>query len=895
MALASLFLGFIRKICTIFTRILNFIMKKLYTSFILTIAISLLSGSAIKAAASYFYTGAGAAVTLLSSWNSLANGTGTVPTTFGTAGATWNLNYTGSLSISSATWALASTAQLTLGDGTNGLNFTIASGGLIGALGAAPKVVVANNATLTINVSVDNLNTNAPKTVFNSGSTVIYASSGNPKSFANPYYNIILNTPASLSSGGFSATNLTVNSALDLATSAVNVSTSLTMNANITLSGGALNLGGTISGSGSIIGDLSNFNSSALTFTGSGAIGTLKLASPFQIANLNIALGSAASSITLGSDVIVDGGSSGSGLALNSGLVNLNGHTLSAQNSSGASSVTFGGATIGGSSTSALSFSPASISGSLLMDASSNTLKSLYLNDGGNGLTLTLGNALNIADSVSAASGTIASGSGNLTLVGTAALRGRIGMMGATGAISGSIKSQVYFGRTYTGWRQMGVGGTSGNTLSSWDSQFPMTCTGCTYDPTSMSPAFYSVQGWDETTDDYVTTLTSGTSLTPGTGYWVYLGTGSSNTNPITITTTGAAVTGQVNVTITSTDLTGDPQKDDFNLIANPYASPISWDKFFAFNGQGGNLQGSTCTIWDADTQSEVLVGSGGIIPAGQGFYVQLFGNSPPTTMVFDESMKTQDNTGSSTMLMRTAAQQSISGFELHVDGSLGDADQTYFRFDPNASSGFDRLDAHKMFSTPNYQGLAGASYSHYTSISSLYQDHKFIVNELPVLTNSLSVPVMVRVMATGSYTISVDNIQNYSSCTILKDNLTGTYHDLAQSPYVCTINDTTSAPRFELIMCAMSSPVSVKELNATASKISVYQDEISPLVTTHFEQSTKATISVFNVVGQQLVKDLQVEGTDTKTRLNIDSHNEVLLIRVKTDKETVTTKIITH
>jgi hypothetical protein len=65
--------------------------------------------------------------------------------------------------------------------------------------------------------------------------------------------------------------------------------------------------------------------------------------------------------------------------------------------------------------------------------------------------------------------------------------------------------------------------------------------------------------------------------------------------------------------------------------------------------------------------------------------------------------------------------------------------------------------------------------------------------------------------------------------------------------------------------------------------------------VKTAFAQNTKATISVYNIMGQKLMEDLNVEGTTTTTALNLDLHNQVVLIRVTSDQVCSTKKMVLH
>lgn len=852
-------------------------MKKIYFSTILVLFGVLLSTQSVNAA--NVVLRAGGNVTTPGDWGLAPNGTTGTLTNF-TAAHNYSFTSLNSAITLATAWNINALSNIVVGDGTTPIVFTIAS---TGSLTTPNRITFANNCTLTLNNN-DNFSFSSSRTVFNTGSTVIYGPgyTQDVKSYIGNYYNVIINTVATLNGGNMNISgDLTVNSAFDMGGGTINLAGNLALNSNLTVgTGGALTSASTISGSGTFIGI--NANGSGIVLNGTGNIGTLNFQAGSRfLSNLTIAGGG---TIALGSDLVMDGGF----LSLSSGALNLNGHVLSLENASSATGADFSGGTIIGSTSSGLSIEAASLSGSLMMDATNNTFKFLYLN--ANGQTLTLGNSLNITDSISAYDGTIATG-GNLTIKATATLKGRVGMMSASGSITGNATVEIFANGPTTGWAQLGIGGVQNQTIGDWQTQFPMTCHGCIYDINAAGTGFYSIQGWDETssTDGLDTTaaINVNTPLTPGRGFWVYLGTGGSITNPITITNTGALVQGNVNYNITN-------QSQGADMTANPYASPISLRKFVDANGGDGNFQNQYIEIWNTDnggTYEQHNFADEFSIPAGQAFFV--YGFNPVQTLTFNESIKTPDNTGANPLVRTTAVASNVSGFTLTIAGSNGDFDKTEFRFNNNASTSYDRsYDGYKRFNTPGYVGYPGV-YDHYTTISSRLNNTDYYRNTLPVLTNTLSVPVLVKVSATGVYTIAASAFKNFRSCAMLKDNLTGLYHNLANGDYVCTIDDTTSTPRFEMFFCEQNVAASVAELNNVSNNIGISQDQSGPFVTTHFPQNTKATISVYNVVGQQLIKDLVVEGTDNTTRLNVEAHNQVLLIRVSTDKETITKKII--
>src|SRR5690606_38154138 len=101
-------------------------------------------------------------------------------------------------------------------------------------------------------------------------------------------------------------------------------------------------------------------------------------------------------------------------------------------------------------------------------------------------------------------------------------------------------------------------------------------------------------------------------------------------------------------------------------------------------------------------------------------------------------------------------------------------------------------------------------------------------MNFQPPLGRDVVIPVLVHGTATGEYTIALNQVENFPNCIMLRDKVEGLYHDIKMSNYVFNMADTTSAPRFELLLCRdfnAEQDVSVHELNANNS-IFITQDE---------------------------------------------------------------------
>lgn len=644
-----------------------------------------------------------------------------------------------------------------------------------------------------------------------------------------------------------------------------------------------------------------------------GNNGTLNFVTGGQVLHdLSLSFTDVSREIALGSDLTISNGGDGAGLGHFNGVFDLNGHRLIIDASSEfLTPISSSDGMFRGSSTSELHINSSvwfgAFPGEILMDQSggdANHLAVLALNNPMAQLVVSI--PLVVEDSLSVLDGSFDAGNGQVTIESNSSRRGRISRLtngSGAGFINGDVRVRTFISGGATGWMFLGAPGVTGNTIKAWDTYsssagangVPMTCTGCDYAPTVISPSFQSIQGWDENSDSY-TLPNASAAIDPGIGFWVYVGDGASTTGDLSVLNTGPVIQtsgfpGTIPVVATGTN------SDHWNLIANPFTSPITWSKFFAF-GSNSSLVNGDIQIFSPDDGYQSCNSAGvctglltNTLPIGQGFYVSATNSG---NLTFDETIKVHDNT---TDLYKQSAEGSkeFSLLRLNLLGTW-DSDQTILGFDNRASKEYDtRYDAHKMFTSAGYQGY-GNSYSKYTTISTKdATDFDYSINMMPLLTQSVSIPVLARVMVGGSHTITLSR-ENYGGCAILYDRQEMKYHDFSNGAYVCDIADTTSAPRFELMLCRTESePVlSVQELNENHN-IEIGQDRNGAFVQTSFETPTRAVISVFNIVGQQLMKDVVVEGTSTMTQLPLNVSNQVVIIRVTTDKETKVKKIIAH
>ena len=640
---------------------------------------------------------------------------------------------------------------------------------------------------------------------------------------------------------------------------------SCVLNTNLILEAGTATISGALSGSGNIVGD----GSASLVLDQSSS-GTLNIASPYELSKFTI---TGSPSITLGTNLYVIGTGE---FNLLGGTLVLNGNTLSI-GSSVTASLTSGCLSDNGTST--FSLQTPDIGTGLRMDVitPNNTLKALITN--GN---LSLFNALNIKDYIQIDGGTLTTG-GNLTLTANNSLSARVASL-SSGVISGNVTVETYIPGGSAGWSLLGSGGLTGVTINDWDDDFDLTCLDCTASSYTavMGSFFASIQSYNEPGSALFTSINQADVITPGKGFWVYVGINTLTANPFTISNTYTLNQGDITYPITNSG-------NGYNLIANPYASPIDFDLFRA---QNSSLISATMYGYNRTVNGSYAVGGAGtngvnkIIPAGQAFYVLA---SSAGTATFTEAMKITNNTSANPVLRSSSLAHNL---KLKIKASDNNSDETIIASSSNASLDYDiDYDCKKINLAPSYFGVSN---NKLTSISTKIGNNVFSINDIGVITNTITIPLLAKALMPGQYTISAEDASNFEGCVIIKDKLLNVYNDLIINPYVFNLNDTNSSNRFELILCPFNKSVSVKELNES-NNILISQDENGAFVKTFFEQNTKTVISVYNILGQKIAKDIILNEASAITRLDINNHNQILFVKVVANNQSVTKKIVSH
>ena len=340
------------------------------------------------------------------------------------------------------------------GNGSVALStLTVGTGGYVTSLGTISVSQFANSqAALALSgvMSVSNMVVlTAGNLQLNSGSSLNLASNATVNMAGGTYSSVggLLNLAGSynllytgsVSSIGLESAltglqNVTVN--LASTTNQLSMTGNLVVTGVLSLQQGVLNMAGNtltiVGGVTTTAGTIAGTPTSNLVVNGTGSVGTIAFAASSHAIN-NLTLGITGSgSVSLASDLIVNGITT-----LTSGSLNLNGHNLTI----GGTIAAAGLGTFSGSSTSSITISGTGAAGTLAFSPSANTLGSLTVNTTGTSGTVSLGSGLTVSNALNMTNGTLSLNGQSLTI------NGAINTFG-TSSISGSALSNITFNGT---------------------------------------------------------------------------------------------------------------------------------------------------------------------------------------------------------------------------------------------------------------------------------------------------------------------------------------------------------------------------------------------------------------------------------------------------------------
>lgn len=328
------------------------------------------------------------------------------------------------------------------------------------------------------------------------------------------------------------------------------------------------------------------------------------------------------------------------------------------------------------------------------------------------------------------------------------------------------------------------------------------------------------------------------------------------------------------------------------------------WDHFgggthFLKSYEGGysiyNLSGGVAAIAN-DTRIKATLNSSTksaqkFIPVAQGFFVTgLEGGE----IQFKNSQRKfkKENASVSQFLRNTVAanatkveanlKDNYPRIYLKYSSPSGLRRQLLVAFIPNST---DSLDI-------GYDAINGERFSE--DMSWKVGNTKLVIQAVPTLDNERILPLEVKVGTTGLATISIDFLENINANTeiFLKDNLSGVKYDMKSGPFEINLEPGIYTNRFELVFQILKSLAS-EEDSFIEDIINIYiNNPENTIFINHNESVYIKEISIYNMLGQQ-IQSIKKEFNRNTIKIPFSAQSGVYIVNVKTDKETISKKII--
>jgi hypothetical protein len=324
-----------------------------------------------------------------------------------------------------------------------------------------------------------------------------------------------------------------------------------------------------------------------------------------------------------------------------------------------------------------------------------------------------------------------------------------------------------------------------------------------------------------------------------------------------------------------------------FNLVGNPYPSPVNIAQFIAdnsanitptlyfwrkTNGSGG---GAYCTwaggIFVSNNEPEAFDPKG-IIQTGQGFFVEALGSA--TTVVFNNGQRIADNAN---QFFKTKAVERNTIW-LNATNMAGAFAQMAVSYTTNATIGVDSFDG-KYFND-------GA-----IALNSFLDNTDYVIQGRPVpFDGSDVVPLSFKATSPGDYTIALDHVDGLFTNLqeiILKDNDKGIETNLKLGSYNFTAAAGASNSRFSL---KYQKTLGIEIPTLDENGILVYQNQGKINVIS--KVSTIKNVKIYDIKGRLLFENAKINAKETSFD-SLKFADQVLIVKIRLDDDKLINKKI--
>ena len=349
-------------------------------------------------------------------------------------------------------------------------------------------------------------------------------------------------------------------------------------------------------------------------------------------------------------------------------------------------------------------------------------------------------------------------------------------------------------------------------------------------------------------------------------GYTVYKSGMSSDTRSFAGTLNNGSIGSVDNLTHANNALYG------WNLVGNPYASPINWDASTGWTKT--NVDGAIY-FWIEASKSyssyAAGVGTNGAsnyIASMQGFFVKASVVNSTATLMMDNNVRVHNG--------QTFLKNNTNN-TLRLAVTNGDfSDETVVRFKQESTNLFDsKWDANKLMSEDAIAQL-------YT----LAGNEDLSINTLPEISNNLMVPLNLKVNLNGTYTITASELTSFDATEIYLEDLNTKQliHLNEQASYSFNAETNDAANRF---MLHFGTPATINESNA--SSLNAYASGNNIYINNPTLSNVKEVV-IYNTLGQ-VVSSFK-PATVSLYVYNLNTTAGSYIVKIITDQRVISNKV---
>lgn len=409
------------------------------------------------------------------------------------------------------------------------------------------------------------------------------------------------------------------------------------------------------------------------------------------------------------------------------------------------------------------------------------------------------------------------------------------------------------------------------------------------FSPSTLATRFYT---YTTTTNQYLAVSSpSTTDFNTAKGYLIRM----PNNHPSTATIWEGAFLGVPNNGDYGFTMVDNGVGQRFNLVGNPYPSPIDATAFVGNTTNAANTTG-TLYFWrktnNAASPSYCTWTTGGfvsngeaqvvdpndVIQTGQGFFVEASGSG--TALEFDNSMRIDDHANQFFRNSNTVETVERNRIWLNATGANGLFSQSMFGYMSNASNGLDLTDGKYI----NDGDLA---------LTSLVNGNVYAIQgkSLPFEPTDV-VPLGFKANSAGSYTIQIDHtdglFDNEDVMIFIKDNVLNVEHNLRNAPYTFVSEAGVFNSRFEIVYQSTLSVTNPSVENGVV----VYSK--NKAIEINSGQATMASVRVVDIRGS-VVANLKAINASTLSIPLTQIGNQILIVQITDINGRTISKKVVH